>query len=307
MSHITKHAARYSRTQSFLIVTAAYLSALPVAFGTYYLLPELAIIWKMLAADLAATLVVWGFSFGFKNTSIYDPYWSVIPPLVVLPLAFVPELEASALRVVLINSAVWFWGIRLTLNWGRAWAGLHTEDWRYLSFVPKTKNWYWLMSLLSFHTFPTLTVFVGLVPCFPALLNWPGSDHYNALHWLDFVAFAVAITGVLFELIADEQMHRHRTAPHRDASVPFTGGLWGVSRHPNYFGETTFWLGIGLFGVAADPGAYWWCLGGYGVMLALFMGYSIPAMEQKSLDKRPSYTAVQRRVSMLFPWPPRRG
>jgi steroid 5-alpha reductase family enzyme len=28
-------------------------------------------------------------------------------------------------------------------------------------------------------------------------------------------------------------------------------GLWGWSRHPNYFGKFSFWFALGLFGVAA--------------------------------------------------------
>ncbi|MFW5658486.1 MAG: DUF1295 domain-containing protein, partial [Bacteroidota bacterium] len=234
------------------------------------------------------------------------PYWSVAPPLVVLYLTLLPEMQAASLRFWLVNAVVWFWGIRLTANWVRSWQGLHTEDWRYLSFQSKTRSWYWLMSLLSFHLFPTLTVFAGMVPLFPALLDWPGGGGYYAFHWLDFVAFIVATIGVLFELIGDEQMHRFRHNPNRDPAEPFASGLWAWSRHPNYFGETTFWLGIGLFGVAANPGAYWWCLGGYVLMLGLFLGYSIPAMEKKSLAKRPQYKAVQRRVSVLFPWPPKK-
>ena len=30
-------------------------------------------------------------------------------------------------------------------------------------------------------------------------------------------------------------------------------GLWGWSRHPNYFGEISFWFALGLFGLAASP------------------------------------------------------
>ena len=33
-------------------------------------------------ADLAATLTIFVFSFAFQNSSFYDPYWSVVPPVI---------------------------------------------------------------------------------------------------------------------------------------------------------------------------------------------------------------------------------
>ncbi|MEZ5504442.1 MAG: hypothetical protein R3F38_00040 [Gammaproteobacteria bacterium] len=35
-------------------------------------------------ADLIATLIIFGFSRAYKNSSFYDAYWSVIPPLMVV-------------------------------------------------------------------------------------------------------------------------------------------------------------------------------------------------------------------------------
>jgi steroid 5-alpha reductase family enzyme len=37
-----------------------------------------------LLADIVATLVVFAFSAWYRNASTYDPYWSVIPVLIVL-------------------------------------------------------------------------------------------------------------------------------------------------------------------------------------------------------------------------------
>jgi len=48
------------------------------------------------AADLAATLVVFGFSVAFNNSSFYDAYWSVAPP--VLALYFAAQALAGGER-----------------------------------------------------------------------------------------------------------------------------------------------------------------------------------------------------------------
>jgi hypothetical protein len=84
-------------------------------------------------------------------------------------------------------------------------------------------------------------------------------------------------------------------------------GLWSWSRHPNYFGEFGFWVSLALFGVAVSPSDAWWlCLGALG-MLGMFLGGSIPMMETRSLERRPSYQDVIDRVSRFVLWPPRRA
>jgi steroid 5-alpha reductase family enzyme len=64
-----------------------------------------------------------------------------------------------------------------------------------------------------------------------------------------------------------------------------TDGLWGMSRHPNYLGEMTFWWGLFLFALAADPGA-WWTIAGPLAITALFTLVSIPMMERHMQKRR---------------------
>ena len=79
------------------------------------------------------------------------------------------------------------------------------------------------------------------------------------------------------------------------------------NRHPNYVGEVSFWLGLALFGLAAAPGAWWWVFAGTVLMLAMFLGASIPMMEKRSLERRPAYQDVVDRVSLFLPRPPRKS
>ena len=71
-------------------------------------------------------------------------------------------------------------------------------------------------------------------------------------------------------------------------------GLWSWSRHPNYFGEFSFWFAMALFGVAAAPADAWWLFVGAVIMLALFLFASIPMMEERSVARRPEYQAGDR-------------
>ena len=68
----------------------------------------------------------------------------------------------------------------------------------------------------------------------------------------------IGVAAVALEFVADLQMHRF--AGTRRPGQAMDRGLWGWSRHPNYFGEFSFWFALGLFGVAAAPADAWWLL-----------------------------------------------
>lgn len=118
----------------FAIVGFAYVLAVVVASTVLKLLPDLHPLWGIAAADAAATVVVFVFSRAFDNTSVYDPYWSVAPPLIALWLILVPGEARFDARQVLVLALTAAYGLRLTFNWARGWAGLTHEDWRYRDF-----------------------------------------------------------------------------------------------------------------------------------------------------------------------------
>ena len=123
--------------------------------------------------------------------------------------------------------------------------------------------------------------------------------------WLDAVALVLGVGAVVVELVADLQMHRF--VRRREPGQVMDRGLWAWSRHPNYFGELTFWFACALFGLAASPADGWWLFLGWVAMLAMFLGASIPMMERRSLERRPGYADVVARVPRLLPRPPRRA
>ena len=83
-------------------------------------------------------------------------------------------------------------------------------------------------------------------------------------------------------------------------------GLWAYSRHPNYFGEITFWWGLCIFAYAAAPEA-WWAYIGAAAITVMFWFISVPLIETRMLKKRPHYREHQKRISKIIPWFPRRS
>lgn len=251
--------------------------------------------WALLAADLVATLVIFGFSIGFRNASFYDAYWSVIPPF--LALWWLLAADSVGVRQVLVLALVCAWATRLTANWARGWTGLDHEDWRYGMLREQSGAAYPLVNLFGIHVFPTIQVFLACLPLGPALV-W-GT---RPLGVLDVLAALVGFGAVTLNHFADEQLRafRHAAKPGQVLDT----GLWAWSRHPNYLGEMGFWWGLYLFALAADPTAWWSGIGALAIS-AMFIGISIPMIEKRMVEKRPAYAAVLERIPMIIPRPPR--
>lgn len=286
------------KCRSLLWVALAY--GLAVGAGLAWLLQaDGPLLLHSFIADVLATAVIFAFSRIFRNSSFYDAYWSVIPPLFLLYWWLTRSQDTELLRVLLLAVVVWYWAIRLTWNWARHWPGLHHEDWRYGLLKQKAPRLEGLVDFAAIHFFPTVQVFLGMLPMYAAVALGTGP-----LNLLDGLAFGLGLTAVTLQLVADRQLHRFMAT--RSAGESLQSGLWAWSRHPNYFGEILFWTSLALFGLAAWPQGWWWQGLGALAMLAMFLGASIPMMEARSLERRPNYARVIERVSMLLPLPPRR-
>ena len=279
---------------------ARALIGVAVLYATVAVLSVLAFTWfdslhalvAVLAVDLAATLAVFAASMAARNSSLYDPYWSVAPPLIAWAYASRGSGVPGA-RTVLVLVAVSWWGLRLTSNWARGWPGHAHEDWRYQMLRDDTGLPRWFIDFSAVHLFPTLAVWVGCLGLYGALTL--GTRAFSVL---DVVAVVVVAGAALLQLVADEQLRRHRRS---GTSAPCRRGLWSLSRHPNYFGEAAMWWGVWLFGVAGHPRSWWWTLAGPVVITTLLRGASVPMMDKRSLARRPGYAEVVRELPAMIP------
>ena len=156
-----------SRTWSFIIVAIIYILAFFVGWATYKLLAPTGwhYLWKLFIADAVATIFVWVFGLIFKNVSVYDPYWSVVPPIVLTLWACASGPWSSAAGLLLM--AVGYWGIRLTGNWAYTFKGLNHEDWRYTKYRTEQKPFvFHLINFFGLNMMPTIIVFLVMIPGF---------------------------------------------------------------------------------------------------------------------------------------------
>ena len=277
-----------SKGQAGFLIILCYFSALCASLGVGWHFSDWHPIFVILFADIAGTFVVWGFSFLYRNSSFYDPYWSVAPVVICLYLLWLAPLDN---RSLVVSGLVAFWGIRLTYNWWRTWQGLHHEDWRYSDLRNRWGRKYPLIDLAGIHLFPTLQVFLGCLALYPAFTSG------TSITYLDGIAAAVTITAIAIEMIADAQLHQFKST--REPGQVLTSGLWAISRHPNYMGEILFWWGLALFGFSAV--SEWWVYSGALAITLMFYFISVPLIERRHLAKRPTYQSQINSIPMIFP------
>lgn len=286
---------KISKISSSIIILVIYAVVILVIFMLFPLLNFQHNMINVLIADIAATILVFIFSVIFNNSSVYDAYWSVAPPVIAVYLVnHFPE--GNRARQFILLALVFFWSIRLTANWFRGWQGFGHQDWRYTSIAAKTGKFYWPVSFLGIHFMPTIFVFLGCLPM------WYSISDNSPLNIFDAISALLTFSAVLTEWIADEQLIKFRKNNRGETFMK--SGLWAFSRHPNYLGEIGFWLGIFLFvissGTFENTDGYWTVIG-FAAMVILFKFISIPLMEKRNIERKPGYKEYIRAIPALLP------
>ncbi len=277
---------KQSRAASFVAVSIVYVIAAAAGIATYM---SLDLEWwlSLLIADVAATVITFVFSLIFGNASVYDPYWSVQPPVILV--AFAIGRELTALGVLLII-AVSFWGVRLTANWAYTFVGLTHQDWRYTMLSEKTGKWYPVINFIGIHMVPTLVVYGCILPAGYAVINGMSANVGS------IIFICVSIGAAVMQGVADVQMHRFR----KNRTSPFIRvGLWKYSRHPNYLGEILMWWGVALAVVCAAPEA-WYLAAGAVANTVLFLAVSIPMADGRQ-SRKEGFAEYKQQTRMLLP------
>ncbi|MBQ7912591.1 MAG: DUF1295 domain-containing protein [Clostridia bacterium] len=277
---------RKNRAFAFFIVAVAYVFAIAAGVAVYILLP-FAFWLNLLLADIAATIVVFIFSVACKNASVYDPYWSVQP--IVILVAFAVKYSLDGARIFPFIATM-VWGIRLTANWAYTFKDLDWQDWRYTMLKEKTGVFYPVINFVGIHLVPTLVVYGCILP---AVFTFVYGGEINVG---GIVFFALSILAVLLQGTADVQMHKFRK---KKTGGFIRDGLWKYSRHPNYLGEILMWWGIGAATVFVMPNR-WWLLAGALANTLLFAFVSIP-MAEKRQSRKEGFAEYKKQTHVLIP------
>ncbi len=275
------------------IVLILYILSIALGIVVFSIMDQFSLVLRLLFADLAAMLFIYILSLFLKNASLYDPYWSVIPPVFIL-MAFLGSNNSLNLTYFMFMFAITFWSVRLTINWIKGWHGFNEVDWRYLMIRDKAPKLYFLTNFLAIQLFPTVIVFAQI------LVGLRIIELGASLNVVFIIGFMMIIAATMIQYIADEQMRKFRLE-FKGEKRCIDQGLWRVSRHPNYFGEITVWWGLYVIYLSIVQTIDFYIFAPFAMSL-LFVFISIPMMEKKILKTRPEYKEYQEKVSMIIPF-----
>ena len=185
---------------SLLVIAFIYLVALASGyFFVHFLFYDLNAILKLFIMDVFATFIVYLASVVFKNTSIYDPYWSFVPW--VLAIIAVIWFRRFTWPIFIILAALSFWSWRLTINWIITFKGMEKEDWRYAKYRESNNRFVFeIINFFGLQMMPTILVYAATIP-FLVMVE-QGTDYFS------IIGTAIVLFGAFVELFCDMQLHR---------------------------------------------------------------------------------------------------
>ncbi len=203
--------------------------------------------------------------------------------------------DGDASRRWLLLTLVTIWGLRLSGYLYRRSAG-QGEDRRYADLLRGATVGQIIRKVFLLQAFATW--FISLPLQLSAVIG-PTPRRWLAVTLAGVLLWA---TGLAFEAIGDHQLRAFKSDPaHR--GVVMDRGLWGWTRHPNYFGDACVWWGLWLItttGWRALPTALSPLL-----MTYFLVSVSGARLTEKYMKGRPGFDEYQARTSFFVPRPPR--
>lgn len=210
-------------------------------------------------------------------------------------------LTASTSLGYLVAAMAALWSLRLGSHIAFRTHGI-TDDPRYAKLIrdwgtDASRQMFWLLQKQAIVSIPL------------AAAMWLAANNPAAAPTIQIIValaiFAIAVGG---EALADEQLRQFRRNPANKGKV-CDAGLWGWSRHPNYFFEWLGWLAYPVLAIDLS-GAYPWGFLALAAPLCMYwlLVYisGIPPLEEHMLANRgDAFRSYQRRTNEFFPWPPK--
>jgi steroid 5-alpha reductase family enzyme len=247
------------------------------------------------AIGASLTMVgVWLVAIRIANASYVDVAWAL--GIAGTAVAYALLADGSTLHRVLVAGLGTIWGVRLGTYLLARLAGKE-EDGRYQEL---RRRW-------APHANRSFFVFFQAQAAFIVVFSLPfafvAADQ-GELTWLAWIGAALALLSIAGEMTADTQLAVWKGEPANRGKTA-RNGLWGWSRHPNYFFEWLHWV---AWAVIAFSSPYGWVAIAVPLFLLvlLFKVTGIPETEAQSLRSRgDDYRRYQEEVSVFVPLPPR--
>ena len=208
------------------------------------------------------------------------------------------DTSADAIRRLVVLSLTTVWGLRLGVYIGHRNRG-HGEDKRYTALMKSRSG-----SLVGF----VVRKIYGLQGLLMWVISLPiqfAMYQQQPLGSLGHVAIVLWVIGFAFETIGDWQLSRFKADPASSGRI-MDRGLWGWSRHPNYFGESCVWVALFLLSLGTPWGVI--TIISPIVLVNLLFRYSGKALlETHAANPRVCVRRLCRAHERILPRPPRKA
>lgn len=235
-------------------------------------------------------------SYIFKTEKFFDITGSITYATVII-IAVILGPHPISLRSILLMILVLIWTSRLGIFLLRRI--LKAGDDKRFDEIKKS-----FIRLLGAWTLQGLWVSFTLAAALAAItIEQP--DTYSAYDLAGLIlGILIWVLGFAFEAIADYQKNKFRLVPENKGKFISTG-LWSISRHPNYFGEITIWIGVAL--IALPTLATWrfiTLISPIFVILLLTAISGVPLLEKRADKKwggQEDYENYKKNTPVLIP------
>jgi len=247
-----------------------------------------------LVACCVIMFFVWLWSYRIGNAGVVDIFWSYnFPVIAFILLLFGPGFET---RKLLFCGMVIIAGGRLGTHLAvRVLKHLRQEEPRYAQI---RKEWgeNAEVKMALFFQMQALSNILLAVPFFIIVLN-PSPE----LNVFEYAGAAIWLISVLGEATADAELAAFKKNPANKGKV-CDKGLWGYSRHPNYFFEWLMWVSYFVFALGS-PSGYLAIISPAIILYLLLKVTGIPMTEEQSIrTKGDAFRKYQQQVSVFVPW-----
>jgi len=247
-----------------------------------------------LVACCVIMFFVWLWSYRIGNAGVVDIFWSYnFPVIAFILLLFGPGFET---RKLLFCGMVIIAGGRLGTHLAvRVLKHLRQEEPRYAQI---RKEWgeNAELKMALFFQMQALSNILLAVPFFIIVLN-PSPE----LNVFEYAGAAIWLISVLGEATADAELAAFKKNPANKGKV-CDKGLWGYSRHPNYFFEWLMWVSYFVFALGS-PSGYLAIISPAIILYLLLKVTGIPMTEEQSIrTKGDAFRKYQQQVSVFVPW-----
>jgi len=242
----------------------------------------------------------WLVSLALKDCGIVDIFWA---PGFAITLWFATYLSPANgnLPVLALHVLVSLWALRLGTHLFLRWRSHQGEDRRYAAMRRSRGPIWWWWSFFQVFVFQGVLMWIISLPLQLAV-QLPPTEPIVPLLW---IGVALALGGIVIEGVADVQLTAFRRDPSNSDKV-MNRGIWGWSRHPNYFGDFTMWWGFYLIALSASLSLWWTILSPLIMSVLLLRVSGVTMLEHNIARRRPEYEHYIRTTSVFVPLPPSR-